>query len=724
MMEKLNYRAMCDIEAEEDRTQGRPEVIQDVFDGEIYNTLRRTPLDGAYHFFDNPEDLALGLSTDGFTLFKRRRRGLSTAWPIILINYNLHPRYRTRLENVICVGVIPGPTQCKDINSFLVPVIEELLLLERGVVSLKGSDAFARPVQFVLRAFLIMLFGDIPAVSKLLAIKGHNAIRPCRACYIHAVWCDHNSTYYVPLTPPGAEQGLPAQHLPMRHHALFLQHYEELEALLGQKGRYADLAKDLGINCRPMFAYLKSINLAACAPYDMMHLIFENLVPNMILHWTGEFKDVNQGTGAYRLAKEDWVEIGKLTAGAGKTIPSAFVGTLPDIAKDRKLYKAEAFSFWFLYLGPILLKDCLPRIYYEHYLLIREVVNRILQFDMRRDSLDELDRMIRQWVDEYERLYYQYQPERLPTCPLTIHALLHMVYYIRMTGPLWASWAYVMERICGYFLPAAKNRSQPYIHLDNHVARRAQMHIICHKYNMPVLARSTVKWRLDGRERLSSRETRYPDFPEVILGVPVNRCVQPDTQLWNQLTKYFGVVYKPDNGRGFSAAELRERIDQASIVRYGRLRLADDGDRIRTVGALRTDTDGRDNTYMRYELLPDRNARWRMREDRPYVQVNYGQLLDIYYLEFIEDLDENIRQPYLLARVRTCKTNGRDAALAENPSVTYTEITTPDIIHINTITHVVGRVQTDARTWAIIDRSWNGMRTQFVDGNGDVEHFD
>ncbi|QRV90395.1 Transposase family Tnp2 protein [Ceratobasidium sp. AG-Ba] len=244
MTEKLKYRAMCDIEAEEDRAQGKPEIIQDVFDGEIYNTLRRTPLDGAYHFFDNPEDLALSLSTDGFTLFKRKRRGLSTAWPIILINYNLHPRYRTRLENVICVGVIPGPTQCKDMNSFLAPVIEELVLLERGVVSLKGSDDFARPAQFVLRAFLIMLFGDIPAVSKLLAIKGHNAIRPCQACYIHAVWCDHNSTYYVPLTPPGVEQGLPAQFLPMRHHALFLQHYEELEALEGQKGRYADLAKD------------------------------------------------------------------------------------------------------------------------------------------------------------------------------------------------------------------------------------------------------------------------------------------------------------------------------------------------------------------------------------------------------------------------------------------------------------------------------------------------
>ncbi|KAG9086949.1 hypothetical protein FS749_003268, partial [Ceratobasidium sp. UAMH 11750] len=128
MAAKLRYR----VEVEQNYD---PDVIEDVFDGEHYRSLRGTKLrpDSDYRIFDNPEDIALGISTDGFTLFKRRRRGLSTAWPIILVNYNLHPRIRTRLQNVICVGVVPGPKQCKDLNSFLIPLLEELLALEDGV---------------------------------------------------------------------------------------------------------------------------------------------------------------------------------------------------------------------------------------------------------------------------------------------------------------------------------------------------------------------------------------------------------------------------------------------------------------------------------------------------------------------------------------------------------------------------------------------------------------
>jgi hypothetical protein len=42
-----------------------------------------------------------------------------------------------------------------------------------------------------------------------------------------------------------------------------------------------------------------------------------------------------------------------------------FVGTIPNIVEDMKLFKAEVFSFWFQYLAPILLKGKLPAKYYE-----------------------------------------------------------------------------------------------------------------------------------------------------------------------------------------------------------------------------------------------------------------------------------------------------------------------------------------------------------------------
>ena len=77
-------------------------------------------------------------------------------------------------------------------------------------------------------------------------------------------------------------------------------------------------------------------------------------------------------------------------------------------------------------------------------------------------------------------------------------------------------------------------------------------------------------------------------------------------------------------------------------------------------------------------------------------------------------------EPYLLARISECETGGLDAADPRNRVVVYSEMRTPDIIHINTISAVVGRMSLDDadRRWAIIDRSASGARTQFVDEAG------
>jgi hypothetical protein len=126
-----------------------------------------------------------------------------------------------------------------------------------------------------------------------------------------------------------------------------------------------DLARECGIIGQSMFSYLKSIDLASSFPYDIVHLLFKNLVPNMIRHWTSEFKGLDQGTGTYQLSQRQWETVGQLTMQATRTIPSTFVGTLPNIATDRNLYKAEAYAFWIQYIAPILLAGRLPKKYYE-----------------------------------------------------------------------------------------------------------------------------------------------------------------------------------------------------------------------------------------------------------------------------------------------------------------------------------------------------------------------
>ncbi|KAF8698921.1 Transposase family tnp2, partial [Rhizoctonia solani] len=459
MAKKLRYRVESDAKY-------KPHVIFNVFDSDNYLRLQQTQVhpNHPYHFFDNPKDIALGLLTDGFMLFKRRRRGLSCAWPIILINYNLDPSIRTHLENIICVGVIPGPKQPKDINSFFIPLLNELLELQQGV-SMRGILAEPKGIlyEFVLRAFIIIIFGDILAISKLMMIKGHNAFLPCRTCLIEGQLCQLKRTavYYL-----GAAR---------------------------TQAKREEIARNSGINGEPIFTQLRSINLPSNFPYNIMHLLFKNLVPNMVKHWTGDFKGLDKGTGTYRISKAQWMMVGLLTARATQTIPSVFVGTLPDIAQDQSLFKAEAYSFWIQYLAPILLKDVMPQKYYNHVLALCEIILLCLQFKITRIKVDKLQAMINNWVLKYEMYYYQYQTSQLPTCPLTIHALLHIPYYILQTGPLWASWAFVMERFCGRLLPAVRNCTRPYIQLDNYIERRAQLQLVAKKYDIPTLTKAYVK---------------------------------------------------------------------------------------------------------------------------------------------------------------------------------------------------------------------------------------
>ncbi|CCO38023.1 hypothetical protein BN14_12185 [Rhizoctonia solani AG-1 IB] len=125
MAQKLRYRA---------ERKAEDNVLRDIFDGAHYNRLcgERVVVGGntlGHRYFSKPTDIALGLSSNGFGPFKSRKQ---SCWPLLVFNYNLPPSIRTRLENMLCLGVIPGPNSPKEIDTFLEPFIDELELLARG----------------------------------------------------------------------------------------------------------------------------------------------------------------------------------------------------------------------------------------------------------------------------------------------------------------------------------------------------------------------------------------------------------------------------------------------------------------------------------------------------------------------------------------------------------------------------------------------------------------
>jgi hypothetical protein len=115
------------------------------------------------------------LSTNGFCSFKHQNKA---AWPLILFNYNLPSKERFHKKNIIFLGLILKKPL--DLDSFLWPLVQELLQLEVGV---KAFDELLWLI-FIHHAYLTIIFSDIPAVSLIMHMKGHNAIAPCRMCEI------------------------------------------------------------------------------------------------------------------------------------------------------------------------------------------------------------------------------------------------------------------------------------------------------------------------------------------------------------------------------------------------------------------------------------------------------------------------------------------------------------------------------------------------------------
>ena len=64
--------------------------------------------------------------------------------------------------------IIPSLKKPKDINSFLRPLVDELIVLENGDIILIDSDTGE---EFILRAYVLIVTGDSPAIADAIGIK-------------------------------------------------------------------------------------------------------------------------------------------------------------------------------------------------------------------------------------------------------------------------------------------------------------------------------------------------------------------------------------------------------------------------------------------------------------------------------------------------------------------------------------------------------------------------
>ncbi|GET00247.1 transposase domain-containing protein [Rhizophagus clarus] len=136
--------------------------IGDIFDGQIYKEL----LDDGY--FPDPRDIAFTASCD---------------------------KLRVKKENLMVTLIIPGLKQPQDFNLFLYPLIQEMKMLQDGISYYDEN----KKENFTLRAHILAWTGNLPALSKILCLIGHNSYSGCRFCNLQGTLNETNRHVYYPL---------------------------------------------------------------------------------------------------------------------------------------------------------------------------------------------------------------------------------------------------------------------------------------------------------------------------------------------------------------------------------------------------------------------------------------------------------------------------------------------------------------------------------------------
>ena len=223
-----------------------------------------------------------------------------------------------------------------------------LLFISRNTIS---------PALFLLHAYLILTFGDIPTMALIMCMKRQNGISPCQICNIEGV---HFSSHmnYVPLQRDRIPGATPHQYISSNlsirtHEELMIQAFN-IE-MAPDNSTHEWLTKEHGIKGIPVLSSISSIGFPSSFPFNFMHLIWGNLTPNLIEFWTGEFKELDQQDEGYFIKPHIWNEIGAAIAACKATVPAAFGAPVSNIAMKWSQMSTEMYANWMLYIAPCML---------------------------------------------------------------------------------------------------------------------------------------------------------------------------------------------------------------------------------------------------------------------------------------------------------------------------------------------------------------------------------
>jgi len=388
------------------------ELMADIFDGKIWKNF---PSESAPFFTPETADHHLGImvNLDWFQPFESSVYSCGAIYGVIC---NLPREVRFRKENMLTLGLLPGPHEVKlhKINHYLSPIVDELLEFWNGVeIPAAGKN---------IRLALICCSNDIPAARKLC---GHiSASVSCHRCYKRANLSGNKLNFggFDDMDDWFIERNLEEYRRNAENWRLCKSEEERKSHVSSTLARWTELLR------LPYFNPIRYLVV------DPMHCLFLG-----IARW---------------IIKKLWIDGNKITKRdlekmekRAKTITlPANIGRLPN-----KIATGEGFSgftadqwktFILIYAIPLmwnLLAKPDQKILGNFVRACSLLVGRIINYNELNEAHERLLK-VATLIEE------NYGPERITP---NLHLCLHIADCCRDYGPLYSFWCYSFERMNG-----------------------------------------------------------------------------------------------------------------------------------------------------------------------------------------------------------------------------------------------------------------------------------
>ena len=474
--QKMSYRQqVTDILLSQDEP---PEILTDYTDGDDYLS-QVAPNLGSH-------DTVLMFSADGAQLYRNKK---SDCWMYIWVIYDLAPGDRYKKRHVLPGGFVPGPNPPKNFDSFFFSGIYHLSALQReGLLVWDARD------QKIYRDYPYLLFvtADAVGIADVSGSAGHHARVGCRLmCDLPGRHKPGTGHYYPALLKPKNSDHRGSSHADININTISDPDSEKyksnLQLLLSSTSpdQHAKHRRKTGISKPSIFQGLgRILPLPTCFPGDLMHQPVINLCDLLISLWRGKMKVYNpdkKSTWDWAIFMNTrlWEEHGEEVESASSSIPSSF-GRPPrnPALKLSSGYKAWELLLYIYGLGPGIFYGILPDKYYSHFCKLVFGIRTVYQRSISVASLSKANFSLRQYVIQFEALYYQRKIERLHFIRQCLHSLTHLAPESLRCGPLSGCAQWCMESAVGSFGREVRSRSNMFANIANRGVHRAQINAI------------------------------------------------------------------------------------------------------------------------------------------------------------------------------------------------------------------------------------------------------